>query len=278
MVESKPQRWPDCDADLKRFVDHLVDRLAGELERRLTGVYLHGSLAMGSYYRPKSDIDLIVVVDGKLPSELAESVGISIANAAAGRPTLGGVELSAITADTAKRVPAPIPFEIHYSPSWHERILNREVDYSRERTDPDLFSNLTYVVQRGVCVYGEPIADVFGQVDWKHFMESVLDDFNWILEDEHLVETPFYGVLNVCRVLRLLAENDRSVQSKDEGGEWGLGALPAEHRPLIRRALDVYRSPVAVTEERRRTGGLEWDRAALLAFRDFARSEMRKHR
>jgi streptomycin 3"-adenylyltransferase len=109
-------------------------------------------------------------------------------------------------------------------------------------------------------------------------MESVLDDFNWILEDEHLVETPFYGVLNVCRVLRLLAENDRSVQSKDEGGEWGLGALPAEHRPLIRRALDVYRSPVAVTEERRRTGGLEWDRAALLAFRDFARSEMRKHR
>jgi predicted nucleotidyltransferase len=33
-------------------------------------VYLHGSLAMGSFYRPKSDLDLLVVTDSAMSGEL----------------------------------------------------------------------------------------------------------------------------------------------------------------------------------------------------------------
>lgn len=266
-----PQAWPSCDEDIKRFVQKLMERLKGVLGEQLTGIYLHGSLAMGSYYRPKSDIDLIVVVNGKLEAGLAEAAGIAIAREADARPTVGNVELSAITAETARRVPVPTPFELHYSSSWHDKILGREVDYSRERTDGDLSSHLMYVTKRGVCLWGRPIAETFGPVDWRYFMESVLDDFAWIVEDEHIVETPFYSVLNICRVMQLLSEDERAVHSKEEGGEWGLAHLPQEHGPLIRQALEVYRSPDAVTEEQRKTGGRTWDRGELLAFRDFAR-------
>src|SRR5215217_8008171 len=66
-VTDRPgQRWPDCDADLHDFVQQTADALCERLGRLLVGVYLHGSLAMRSYRRPKSDIDLLVVVRGRL--------------------------------------------------------------------------------------------------------------------------------------------------------------------------------------------------------------------
>ncbi|NKI23964.1 DUF4111 domain-containing protein [Paenibacillus dendritiformis] len=270
----RPQVWPHCDDDIKTFVLTLMERLQGELGARLMGIYLHGSLAMGSYYRPKSDIDLIAVVEDRLEAAKAQAVGLAIAEEGAKSPLIGKPELSVITARTAREIPVPVPYEVHYSAQWHDKIVNREVNYDEERTDSDLLSHLTYVTQRGICLYGLPISGVFGNVAWAHFMEAVRDDLHWILEAEHIAETPYYGVLNVCRVFQLYAEDSRTVHSKDEGGEWGLKHLPPDYHSLIQQALDVYRSAEPVTEERRRTGGKMWDRAKLLAFRDYARAAL----
>lgn len=268
---NKPQAWPQCDEDIKIYIESLLERVSAKLGERLIGIYLHGSLAMGSYYRPKSDIDIIVVVAKPLPAKLAQDLGKAIALAAEDRPTTGNVELSVVTAESAKNMPIPMPFEVHYSSGWHDKILCDEVDYTRKRTDPDLASHLMYVTQRGVCLYGMPISEVFGQVEWPHFLDAVMDDLNWILEDEHIVETPYYSILNICRVFQLLSENNQRVHSKDEGGEWGLKHLPAQFRSLIQQALDIYRSPEIVTEEQRKTGDKSWNSADLLAFRDYAR-------
>lgn len=91
------------------------------------------------------------------------------------------------------------------------------------------------------------------------------------IEDEHIIETPFYGVLNICRILQLINENSQTVHSKDEGGEWGLNNLPQEYHAIIQQALDAYRSSVEVSEEQRRTAGKNWNKKKLLAFRDYAR-------
>jgi predicted nucleotidyltransferase len=274
-VVIRAQVWSYCDEDIKQFVEKLVERLKTTLGNQLIGIYLHGSLAMGSYYRPKSDIDLIVVVDGKLEAELAKTVGISVANETVNRPTTGNVELSVITAEVARQVPVPTPFEVHYSSGWHEKILKDEIDYSKEKTDVDLPSHLTYVTQRSICIYGKPISDIFGKVKWQYFIESVMDDFKWILQDENILETPFYSVLNICRVFQLFREKNQKVHSKDEGGEWGIKHLPQEYHQLIQQALDVYRSSEIVNEEQRRTGGKEWDKTNLLAFRNYARMQFK---
>ncbi|NLV92015.1 MAG: DUF4111 domain-containing protein [Firmicutes bacterium] len=265
------QNWESCDDDVKLFLLDLVEGLRSQLGSQLTGIYLHGSLAMGSYYRPKSDMDLIVVVKKPLGPELAEDLGVAVATHAIGRPSVGSIELSVITAEVAKKVPVPTPFEVHYSSQWHEQILRREIDYTKERTDSDLLSHLTYVLQRGICLFGKPIAEVFGAVGWEHFMASVLADCQWILEGDHILESPYYGVLNLCRVLQLCSEDSQRVYSKDEGGEWGLAHLPREYHPIIQQALAVYRSADAVTEEERATGGRDWDQEQLLAFSDYAR-------
>lgn len=269
----KPQLWQNCDKDIKDFVNDLVAKLETELGSNLVGIYLHGSLAMGSYYRPKSDIDLIVVVGDKLDVSERKSVARTIAKHAELKPTTGNIELSIVLAETTKTIHVPVPFEIHYSTEWHDKILAGEVDYTKEKTDIDLQSHYAYVVQRGIVLQGNPINEVFGEINWQTFMDGVIDDFNWIVADEHILETPFYGVLNICRVLQLLAENDQQVHSKDEGGEWALRNLPEKYHAIIEQALGAYRSQKQVDESQRRTNGETWNKEALLALRDYARSK-----
>jgi predicted nucleotidyltransferase len=270
----KAQSWQYCDDDIKLFVLDFVEMLKNTLGGNLVGVYLHGSLALGSYYRPKSDIDLIVVVQNIIGAETAKGVGIAIAEKASRRPTTGSVELTIITANVAKRVPVPPPFELHYSTEWHEKMLKGDVNYDSRRTDTDLLSHLMYVQQRGVVLSGRPIEAVFGTYNWQHFMDAVLDDLDWILEGENIVESPFYGVLNICRVLQLMSEDNHTVHSKNEGGEWALKNLPPKYHRLIQKALDIYRLPDGIDEEKRRTGGHEWDKDDLLDFRDYAKKAL----
>ncbi len=270
-TKGKPQSWENCDEDVRQFILDLVTMLASELSDNLVGIYLHGSLAMGCYYRPKSDLDLIVVVQNQLGADTAKQTGVAIAKQANKRPTTGNVELSIITATTARNIPIPVPFELHYSTEWHEKMLNGDVEYDNTKTDVDLLSHLMYVQQRGTVLAGKSIQEVFGKYDWQYFMDAVIDDFEWILEDENIIETPTYGVLNTCRVLQLISEDNQTVHSKDEGGEWGLKNIPVEHHLLIRKALDVYHSADEVDEIKRQTGGQKWDREELLAFRDYAK-------
>ncbi len=260
-----------CDEDIKTFVDNLVAKINLELGHNLIGVYLHGSLAMGAYYRPKSDIDLIVVVRNKLNINQRKLASEMIAQHSLLRPTTGNIELSIILLKTARETPTPTPFEVHYSSRWHDKILFQGVDYSQNRFDPDLQSHFAYVSQRGFVLKGFPINEVFSKVDWKLFLDSVLDDFDWIVEDEHILETPFYCVLNICRVLQLKSEDIQQVHSKDEGGEWALRNLPKKYHSVIKKALVAYRSSKEVNESQRRTNEDNWDKQELLAFRDFAR-------
>lgn len=271
---NRAQSWHDCDTDIRQHVEEMVEVLRAELDPNLTGIYLHGSLAMGSFYRPKSDIDVLVVVRELLWPERRRAVAERLAALASTRPIIGFIELSVILATDARSVPAPMPYQVHYSEEWHDRIVAGEVDYAADGTDLDLIAHVTHLVQRGVTLHGAPHHEVFGTPPWSAYIEAVMADFRWLLEDEHVVETPYYAVLNICRTLQLLSETEQRVRSKDEGGEWGLSNLPREHHALIHLALAAYRSGAPVTVQRSHFGTVEWDAEQLLAFRDYARSRL----
>ena len=269
-TKPQPQSWPDCDKTIFQYVTGFVDILKNKLINNLTGVYLHGSLAMGSYFPPKSDMDFIIVADNPLDADRAKELNQSIAQYAETSPTVGSIECSVITLDTARNVPDEMPYELHYSEMWHQRILNDQVSYGVRQTDPDLPAHLLCVKKRGVCLYGMKINEVFGDVSWRDFLLAVLEDFDWIVADENIFESPYYGVLNTCRVLQALTENNQKYLSKYEGAVWGLENLPEPYTPLIEKALAVYCSDTPIEEKERKTGGVTWDRSALLAFRDYA--------
>lgn len=270
----RPQEWPGCDADIAAFVDRTVDLLQDDLGDDLTGVYLHGSLAMGSYFRPKSDIDVLVVVEAPLTVQQRGAVARSLAAHMRTRPVVGNLELSVITAAVARATPVPVPYEVHVSSMWQARILADEMNYAGDPTDPDLPAHLTHCRQRGIALTGRPIEETFGEIAWEAFLEAVDEDAGWVLQGSNLLESPFYGILNLCRVIQLRQQSDRRVHSKDEGARWAMQNLPGEHREVVRRAWTVYRSETEVAESDRRTGGLTWPEADLLSFRDFARATL----
>ena len=209
-----PQAWPDCDKAIYNYINGFVELLKDKLAVSLVGIYLHGSLAMGSYFPPKSDMDFIIVTKDHINADLLKALNLSIAKCAEIRPTAGSIECSVITLQTARDVPAQMSYELHFSDSWRQRILDGAVSYGAEQFDPDLPAHLMCVKKRGICLYGTPIVDVFGEVGRDSFIQSVMDDFNWIVEGENICESPYYGILNVCRVLRIVTERNEQYLSK----------------------------------------------------------------
>lgn len=272
-----PQSWPDCDEKIYGYIMGFVAMLRQELGERLIGVYLHGSLAMHSYCPPKSDMDFIIVADVSLDADFAKALNQSIALYAEARPTAGSIECSVITLETARSAPDEMPYELHYSEAWRQRILDNQVQYGVRQTDADLPAHLMCVKKRGVCLYGKAINEVFGDISWHNFTLAVMDDFDWIIREENICESPYYGVLNICRVLQLLKENNEKYLSKYEGAVWGIANLPGKYAPLIQKALNVYTSRVPVDAEALKTGGADWDKSMLLAFRDYAKGEREIH-
>ena len=269
----RPQSWYNCDEMICQYIIGLVDLFKGNLGNNLVGIYLHGSLAMGSYFPPKSDIDIIAVVDKRLAPDLAREVNRKIAQYSNKRPTVGNIECSIITLETAQSIPDEMPYELHFSETWYQRIIDDQVVYGNRQVDSDLPAHLMTIKKRGICLYGKSIDEVFGEVKWQSFMAAILDDFNWLVEDENICESPFYCILNICRVLQALTENNQKSLSKYEGAVWGIENLPHEYAPVIEKALAVYSSNIVIEENKRRTGGVEWDKTALIAFRDYAKSE-----
>lgn len=269
------QRWPDCDSAVALFIDQVVDALQDELGDSLVGVYLHGSLALGSYYPPKSDIDLLIVVRNILEAPERESLSRRFVELSKHRPTTGDVEVSAVAEHAARNFEHPMPYEMHYSTSWNQRIERGEVDYAKDGRDHDLAAHVSSVRESGVALFGPMAAELFAPVPEENFLDSILDDLEWIVEDDHILESPYYGVLNGCRVLLVLSDRSRRIPSKEEGALWALEHVPDEHRAIISAALDAYRSSHPVTEEMRRTAGRTWDRDALLSFRDYLTARIR---
>lgn len=92
---------------------------------------------------------------------------------------------------------------------------------------PQIWGNCDNDLKQFVVELNEFLKRAFGRyISWDlsswFTSNGELLYLEWTLEDEHIIETPFYRVLNICRVFQLLDEREETVHSKDEGGQWGL--------------------------------------------------------
>lgn len=228
----------------------------------LTGVYLHGSLAMGCFNPQKSDLDLLLVVDEE-PSDEAKLAFMEQVVLLNKEAPAKGLELSIVTKAAVKSFQYPTPFVLHFSPmhlGWFQQDPKGYVAHMKG-DDPDLAAHCTILLQYGKVLYGAPITEVFGEVPKAAYLDSIWQDVSGAEED--ILRDPMYITLNLCRVLAYVRQS--LVLSKQEGGQWGLAHLPDMHHPLIQQALRCYASDVPLAADE--TAAISFAKDALAEIR-----------
>lgn len=228
--------WNNCPASVKTQVEQLISRVRALLGDNLLGVYLHGSLAMGSFSLGQSDIDVLVITDNSMAEDTKRAIGallLQLSDAPA------PIEISFLQRSDMLPWRYPTPFALHYSEMWRDRV-SYDLQTSEwpawrapQRGDPDLAAHITVTQQRGVVLHGAPIRDVFPVVPRGDYIDSIMKDVDEGLSA--IQKNPVYAVLNACRTLAFL--RDGCVLSKDEGGAWALQHAPAELHSVIMNAL-----------------------------------------
>lgn len=232
--------WATCPQAVEAQVTLFRQQLETILGTNILGLYLHGSLAMGSFNPNSSDIDLLVVTAQSMTIETKRRI-IELLLHMSMSPC--PIEISLLIEQQIRPFRQPLPYDLHYSESWREHYRNDLANgqwitwNDAQKTDVDLAVHLSVVLHRGICLFGRPIKEVFPVVPSEDYIVSILEDFKEAQDKK--TGMPVYFTLNACRIYAYL--HDNTILSKDEGGTWALRVLPQEYHPLVKRALDIYR-------------------------------------
>ena len=233
--------WHDAPLAVRTQVEGLRDTVATLLGSNLTGMYLHGSLAMGCFNPDRSDLDLLVTTERPLRREHKCALALAIADRSnAPRP----VQLSVLAWEDVNPWRHPAPYQFYYSETWRVREQRGGTWLTWpdgvSGTDPDLAAHIATTRARGIVLTGRPIDAVLPQVPEADYRAAILEDARWRME--RIAANPVHLILNLCRVYHVL--RDGGVDSKEEGGRWALGVLRSPERALVRQALAVYRGEI----------------------------------
>ncbi|GKX66465.1 aminoglycoside adenylyltransferase domain-containing protein [Inconstantimicrobium mannanitabidum] len=217
------------------ILNKIVNSYKDILKDNLVGIYLHGSLAMNCFNPTSSDIDFLVVIKEKLDfKEMRQLVDVLLNLSEVGPKK--GFEMSVLLEKDTKNFKYPTHFVLHFSDFHKDRYINQPNYICGGFEDHDLAAHIVILRERGICLYGSPIKDIFQEVPKKYYIEAIKSD----IEDSktEIQNNPIYYILNLCRVLCFL--QDGKICSKKEGGEWAIINLPEKFKDVIQGALNNY--------------------------------------
>jgi len=174
------------------------------LGQAVSGVYVHGSAALGGW-TPTSDLDMLITSaanDRDWPT-----IGYQLLSNFAPVPV---VELSIVSVAAAASPEPPWPFLLHVNQD-QGRVVTDD-----GRGDPDLLMHYLVARRGGIAVTGPSASVAFGAVPRTSVSVHLRDELAWALNEAD----QRYAVLNACRALAYF--RDGLVLSKIDGGRWAL--------------------------------------------------------
>ena len=123
----------------EELLDGFAEQSKAILGDNLAGIYLHGSAVMGCFNPDRSDLDLIVVVNGPVDDAVKrEYMEMVMAYNALGPAK--GIEMSVVLRSVCDPFVYPTPFELHFSEAHLAWYRTNPEDYIRKMkgTDKDL--------------------------------------------------------------------------------------------------------------------------------------------
>ncbi|MEU4214695.1 nucleotidyltransferase domain-containing protein [Actinoplanes sp. NPDC026623] len=205
-------------------------------------VIVHGSLAAGGFRPGRSDIDLLVVVDGGLTDAQAAAIEGVVRRADAG--TAAGIDLHVVTAEAAGAASRAPALELYLG--RHRRSPTLEVE-RRVAASPDLATELSMALSGGRALAGAPPGETIAPVP----AEWVIDrGRHWLTAWRSLTDDAAHAAfmaLTTCRIWRFAV--DRVHCSKPRAATWALDRDPS--LTAVRQALRQYEHhPATVVSER----------------------------
>lgn len=233
--------------EYKNLIDQITKTCKNIFWGNLSGVYLHGSIAMGCFNPNKSDIDLIIVIKDDITDDQKLEFMKQVVKLNEKAPKKG-LELSIVKNEVCHRFVYPTPFVMHFSPMHLEWFHKDPVGYVKNMKgiDKDLAAHFTIIRRYGIVLYGAAISETFSEVPREDYIDSIWDDIQNAKED--ILNDAMYIILNLCRALAYIKEG--LVLSKVQGGEWGRKNTPSDYYELIQSALDCYTSDTNIIVEK----------------------------
>ncbi len=231
--------------NIEKLLNNLAYEFSELLENNFVGFYVHGSIAMNCFNTQESDIDFLVVVKSEISQQIKRKI-IDILIEATKKAPPKGLEVSIIGQSVLDDFKHPTPFLLHFSNSHIEKYKSDPSYICGDDEDTDLAAHLVITKAHGICLLGKPIDEVFPEIPTKYYLNSIVEDSQWSLdniangENTGSCHVPVYAVLNLCRVIAYI--QDKKITSKREGGEWGLVNLPEKYQDLFQEALNKYSS------------------------------------
>jgi streptomycin 3"-adenylyltransferase len=214
-------------------VDELVAAVRDLLGNDTVGAYLFGSATLGGL-RPHSDLDVLAVSARPTAREEKRRLAGRFLAISGGGPR--PLELTVVVQSEVRPWRYPPRMDLQYGEWYRGELEAGEVEPWPTRTNPDLASLITMVLQANRPLFGPPPAEVFDPVprdDYLRAMRSAVDD---VLRDLHGDTRNM--LLTLARIWSSVTTG--TIRSKDEAADWALERLPAEHRPVLEHARAVY--------------------------------------
>lgn len=125
------------DERAERLLAKLLEDARAILEDKLSGFYVHGSLAFGCFRWETSDIDFLPVVRAPLTLDERMALIQSMLRRTPDAPKKG-LEMSVVLEMVCRNFEYPTPYELHFSNSWLDRCREDPEGYCRAPGIPTL--------------------------------------------------------------------------------------------------------------------------------------------
>lgn len=217
---------------VERYVRDIAATADALFDGHLVGTYVHGSVTLGGFDVRRSDVDVLVVVDG--PVSAAQQVAAAEALSEQHLPCPArGLELSIVTLHAARHPTARPAFELHVTTAADDAKV---VDGHGHDGDPDLVLHFAVCRAAGRLIgAGQPPQAAFAPVPDGLVRTQLIAELAW----SAAAAPGEYSVLNACRAWRFSAAGE--LTSKVDGGLWAARRESGRNRELIRSALDHQR-------------------------------------
>lgn len=238
------KNYKTLPSDVKEQIRNVTDTWLKCIGESVVGIYLHGSIALNYFVEGVSDIDILIICDRQLSRDERLLISKNIIEIDR-KPS--HLEISAVRINDLNPWKYPTPCQFHYSDTWTEHyknLLNGNIKESfivdEDFCDSDIASYVHLINQRGICIYGRPIKDVFPAIPEKDFWNSLSNN---ITEYDFKAYNPRYFSSNILILGRILSyKKEKRILSKYEGGLWTLDYVPERFRYIIDNAIKEWYS------------------------------------